>query len=100
MLATAHLDDVTCSDLTWASIVRETGLAEFAAGVAAEGKTQWLGELKPFYAAGGGTRSNQMKSRLDLVVPIATLRTWLSRLRQRYRDLLRHGSGEHRFRSG
>jgi RNA polymerase sigma-70 factor (ECF subfamily) len=89
MLATAHLDDVTCYDLTWASNVAKRAWQNLQQAVAAEGKTQWLGELKPFIAAGGGTRSNQDEVAARLGVPIATLRTWLSRLRQRYRDLLR-----------
>ena len=56
--------------------------------MAAEGKEQWLNELKPFIAA-GPTAPNQEEVAARLGVPIATLRTWLSRLRQRYRTLLR-----------
>ena len=55
----------------------------------AEGKAQWLDELKPFVAGAGATPRNQEEVAARLGVPIATLRTWLWRLRQRYRDLLR-----------
>ena len=89
MLATAHLDDVTCYDLTWASGVAKRAWQNLQQTLAAEGKSQWLAELKPFIAAGGGTPSNQDEVAARLGVPIATLRTWLSRLRHRYRDLLR-----------
>jgi len=55
----------------------------------AEGKAQWLDELKPFVGGAGATPPNQEEVAARLGVPIATLRTSLSRLRQRYRDLLR-----------
>jgi hypothetical protein len=55
----------------------------------AEGKAQSLDELKPFVAGAGATPPNQEEVAARLGVPIATLRTWLWRLRQRYRDLLR-----------
>ena len=55
----------------------------------AEGKAQWLDELKFFVAGAGATPPNQEEVEARLGVPITTLRTWPSRLRQRYRDLLR-----------
>jgi RNA polymerase sigma-70 factor (ECF subfamily) len=55
----------------------------------AEGKAQWLDELKPFVAGVGAVPPNQEEVAARLGVPVATLRTWLSRLRQRYRELLR-----------
>jgi RNA polymerase sigma-70 factor (ECF subfamily) len=54
-----------------------------------EGKAEWLEELRPFVAGGGVTPPNQEEAAARLGVPIATLRTWLSRLRQRYRESLR-----------
>jgi RNA polymerase sigma-70 factor (ECF subfamily) len=45
--------------------------------------------LRPFVAGGGKTPLNQEEAAQKLGVPIATLRTWLSRLRQRYREALR-----------
>ena len=55
----------------------------------AEGKAEWLEELRPFVAGGSVTPLNQEEAAGRLGVPIATLRTWLSRLRQRYRESLR-----------
>src|SRR5262249_3267046 len=89
MLATAHLNDVTCYDLTWASNVAKRAWQNLQQALAAEGKSQLLAELKPFIAGACATPSNQDEVAARLGVPIATLRTWLSRLRQRYRDLLR-----------
>jgi RNA polymerase sigma-70 factor (ECF subfamily) len=54
-----------------------------------EGKAEWLEELRPFVAGGSVTAPNQEEAAARLGVPIATLRTWLSRLRQRYRESLR-----------
>lgn len=89
MLATAHLDDVSCYDLTWASNVVTRAWQHLRQQFVAEGKAQWLDELKPFLAGGTTTPPNQEDVAVQLGVPIATLRTWLSRLRQRYRDSLR-----------
>jgi RNA polymerase sigma-70 factor (ECF subfamily) len=54
-----------------------------------EGKAESLDVLRPFVAGGGRTPPNQEEAATKLGVPIATLRTWLSRLRQRYREALR-----------
>jgi DNA-directed RNA polymerase specialized sigma24 family protein len=89
MLATAHLDDVSCYDLTWASNVVTRAWQHLREMFAAEGKTQWLDELRPFLAGGTTAPPNQEEVAARLGVPIATLRTWLSRLRQRYREALR-----------
>lgn len=89
MLATAHLDDVSCYDLTWASSIARRAWQHLHQGLAAEGKSQLLEELKPFIAGAGAMPSNQEEVAARLGVPIATLRTSLSRLRQRYRNLLR-----------
>jgi hypothetical protein len=45
--------------------------------------------LRPFVAGGDRTPPNQEEAAERLGVPIATLRTGLSRLRQRYRETLR-----------
>jgi hypothetical protein len=52
-------------------------------------KKEWLEVLRPFVAGGGRTLPSQEEAARKLGVPIATLRTWLSRLRQRYREALR-----------
>jgi RNA polymerase sigma-70 factor (ECF subfamily) len=57
--------------------------------LAAEGKSEWLKELRPFVDGTGAVPPNQQEVAARLGVPVATLRTWLSRLRQRYREILR-----------
>jgi RNA polymerase sigma factor (sigma-70 family) len=65
LMASAHLDDVACYDLTWAtSVIARTW--------------QKLCEAP-----------NQEEVAARIGVPIATLRTWISRLRQRFRNALR-----------
>jgi DNA-directed RNA polymerase specialized sigma24 family protein len=82
MLATAHLSDAGCYDLVWAWQSLQNDFV-------AEGKAEWLEELRPFVAGGSVRPLNQEEAAARLGVPIATLRTWLSRLRQRYRESLR-----------
>jgi DNA-directed RNA polymerase specialized sigma24 family protein len=89
MLATAHLSDAGCYDLVWASNVVTRAWQSLQNAFVAEGKAEWLEELRPFVAGGNVTPPNQEEAAVRLGVPIATLRTWLSRLRQRYRESLR-----------
>jgi RNA polymerase sigma-70 factor (ECF subfamily) len=89
MLATAHLSDAGCYDLVWASTIVSRAWQSLQNDFVAEGKAEWLEELRPFVAGGSVTPLNQEQAALRLGVPIATLRTWLSRLRQRYRESLR-----------
>ena len=89
MSGTAHLNDVSCYDLTWASNVVRRSWQDLHEAFAAEGKVKLLEELKPFVAGGMTTAPNQEEVAARLGVPIATLRTWISRLRQQYRDSLR-----------
>jgi DNA-directed RNA polymerase specialized sigma24 family protein len=89
MLATAHLSDAACYDLVWASNIVSRAWQNLQSAFVAEGKAEWLEELRPFVAGGSVTPPNQEEAAARLGVPIATLRTWLSRLRQRYRESLR-----------
>jgi DNA-directed RNA polymerase specialized sigma24 family protein len=89
MLATSHLSDAACYDLVWASNIVSRAWQNLQNAFVAEGKAEWLEELRPFVAGGSLTAPNQEEAAARLGVPIATLRTWLSRLRQRYRDSLR-----------
>ena len=89
MLATAHLSDAGCYDLVWASNIVTRAWQDLQNAFVAEGKAEWLEELRPFVAGGNVTPPNQEEAAARLGVPIATLRTWLSRLRQRYRESLR-----------
>ena len=89
MLASAHLDAVACYDLTWATSIIARSWQNLCEVLEAEGKSQWLDELRPFLAGGTTNPPNQEEVAARIGVPIATLRTWISRLRQRYRDALR-----------
>src|SRR6266542_2308105 len=89
MLATAHLSDAGCYDLVWASTIVSRAWQNLQNDFVAEGKAEWLEELRPFVAGGSVVPLNQEQAAARLGVPIATLRTWLSRLRQRYRESLR-----------
>ena len=89
MSATTHLDDVTGYDLTWASSIVKRAWQDLREAFAVEGKAQWLEELKPFLAGGTTTPPNQEAIAVRIGIPVATLRTWISRLRRRYRDVLR-----------
>jgi DNA-directed RNA polymerase specialized sigma24 family protein len=88
ILASADVNDTRSFDVTWAFTIAKLAWQQLCQNLVAEGKAQWLDELKPFVASAGATPPNQEEVAARLGVPVATLRTWLSRLRQRYRDLL------------
>jgi RNA polymerase sigma-70 factor (ECF subfamily) len=89
MMGTRHLSDSAAYDLVWASNVMKRAWQHLENAFEAEGKAEWLEVLRPFVAGGGRTPVSQEEAAAKLGVPIATLRTWLSRLRQRYREALR-----------
>jgi RNA polymerase sigma-70 factor (ECF subfamily) len=89
MLATSHLSDAACYDLAWATNIVTRAWQHLQKEFVSEGKAEWLEQLRPFVAGGSLTPPNQEQTAANLGVPIATLRTWLSRLRQRYRESLR-----------
>src|SRR5947208_5974186 len=89
MMDTMHLSDSAAYDLVWASTIVKRAWQQLQDAFEAEGKAEWLEVLRPFVAGGGKTPLNQEEAATKLGVPIATLRTWLSRLRQRYREALR-----------
>ncbi|MEY2555348.1 MAG: hypothetical protein QOF93_492, partial [Verrucomicrobiota bacterium] len=89
MMDAAHPSDSRSYDLAWASTIVKRAWQQLEDAFETEGKAQWLEVLRPFIAGGGKTPLNQEEAATKLGVPIATLRTWLSRLRQRYREALR-----------
>src|SRR5213079_3079876 len=89
MMDAAHLSDSRGYDLMWASNIVKRAWQHLENAFEAEGKAEWLEVLRPFVAGGGRTPLSQEEAAAKLGVPIATLRTWLSRLRQRYREALR-----------
>ena len=89
MMETMHLSDSAAYDLVWASNIVKRAWQHLENAFEAEGKAENLEVLRPFVAGGGKTPLNQEEAAAKLGVPVATLRTWLSRLRQRYREALR-----------
>jgi DNA-directed RNA polymerase specialized sigma24 family protein len=89
MMATPHASDSRYYDVVWASNIVKRAWQHLQNAFEEEGKAEWLEVLKPFVAGGGRTPPNQVEAAERLGVPIATLRTLLSRLRQRYREALR-----------
>jgi DNA-directed RNA polymerase specialized sigma24 family protein len=89
MMDTMHLSDSAAYDLVWASNIVKRAWQQLQDAFESEGKAEWLEVVRPFVAGGGKTPLNQEEAATKLGVPIATLRTWLSRLRQRYREALR-----------
>jgi DNA-directed RNA polymerase specialized sigma24 family protein len=89
MMDTAHLGDSHGYDLAWASNIVIRAWQDLESAFEAEGKKEWLEVLRPFVAGGGRMPLSQEQAAQELGVPIATLRTWLSRLRRRYREALR-----------
>ena len=89
MMETAHLSDSRGYDLVWASTIVKRAWQNLQNAFEAEGKAECLEVLRPFVDGSGGTPPNQEEAAEKLGVPVATLRTWLWRLRQRYREALR-----------
>jgi RNA polymerase sigma-70 factor (ECF subfamily) len=56
---------------------------------AAEGKREWIDELRPFVAGGSAVAPDQEEVARRLGTSVENLRVWLTRLRQRYRNALR-----------
>src|SRR5437660_10382320 len=89
MMDTAHLSDSRSYDLAWASNIVKRAWQHLESEFEVEGKKEWLEVLRPFVAGGGKTPLSQEEAAAKLGIPIANLRTRLSRLRQRYREALR-----------
>jgi RNA polymerase sigma-70 factor (ECF subfamily) len=89
MMDTAHLSDSRCYDLVWASNTMKRAWQHLENSFEAEGKAEQFDVLRPFVSGGESMPPNQEEAAEKLGVPIATLRTWLSRSRQRYREALR-----------
>jgi DNA-directed RNA polymerase specialized sigma24 family protein len=88
LVATSEPGDSTY-DVLWASNIVEHAWNNLEKSLAAQGDAESLELLKPFIAGGDGSPPNQEELANRLQVPVATLRTWISRLRQRYRQCLR-----------
>ena len=89
MFATAHLTDVNAYDVAWASAIVSRAWKNLRERCAAEGKSEWIDQLRPFVAGGTALPSNQEEVARRLGTSVENLRVWLTRLRQRYRNALR-----------
>ena len=89
MHATAHLSDVNSYDVAWASSIVTRAWKNVRDRFAAEGKREWVDELRPFVAGGTATPPNQQEVAKRLGTSVENFRVWLSRLRQTYRHALR-----------
>jgi RNA polymerase sigma factor (sigma-70 family) len=89
MLATSHLSDVNSYDVAWASSIVTRAWKNVRDRFAAEGKQEWVDELRPFIAGGTATPPNQEEVAKRLGTSVENFRVWLSRLRQTYRHALR-----------
>ena len=89
MLATSHLSEVNSYDVAWASSVVTRAWKNVRERFAAEGKREWVDELRPFVAGGTATAPNQQETAERLGTSVENFRVWLSRLRQTYRHALR-----------
>jgi RNA polymerase sigma factor (sigma-70 family) len=89
MHATAHLSDINAYDVAWASAIVARAWKNLRERCAAEGKSEWIDQLKPFIAGGTALPSNQEEVARRLGTSVENLRVWLTRLRQRYRNALR-----------
>ncbi len=72
----------------WATALVGRAFQRLSADYQTESKRQLFAALKPFLCGGSGLPS-QEKIAADLQMPIETLRSHLSRIRARYRELLR-----------
>jgi len=89
MMDTAHLSDSRGYDVAWASNIVKRAWQHVQNAFEVEWKAESLEVLRPFVDGSGRTPPNQEEAAKKLGVPVATLRTWLWRLRQRYREALR-----------
>jgi DNA-directed RNA polymerase specialized sigma24 family protein len=89
MMDAAHLGDSRAYDVVWASNIIKRAWQHLQNAFEAEGKAESLEVLRPFVDGSGRTPPDQEQAAQKLGVPVATLRTWLWRLRQRYREALR-----------
>lgn len=89
MQATFHLSDVSSYDFSWASSIVTCAWKNVRDRFVAEGKREWVDELRPFVAGGTAQLPNQEEVAKRLGTSVENFRVSLSRLRQTYRHALR-----------
>ena len=70
-------------DVAWASPIVTRAWKSLRERFAAEGKLEWIDELRPFIAGGTAAPPNQEEVAKRLETSVETLRVWFTRLRQR-----------------
>jgi DNA-directed RNA polymerase specialized sigma24 family protein len=89
MSTPSHGDEASLYDRNWAATLMSQAWERLRQSFIAEGKESLFEELKPFVIGGTAVLPSQDEAAARLGVPASTLRTWLQRLRQRYREGLR-----------
>jgi RNA polymerase sigma-70 factor (ECF subfamily) len=89
MNTTSHLSDVNSYDVAWASRIVTRAWQNVREKFAAEGKREWVDELRLLVAGGTAAPPNQEEVAERLGTRVENLRVSLSRLRQTYRHALR-----------
>ncbi|HEX8281176.1 MAG TPA: hypothetical protein VF551_07355 [Chthoniobacterales bacterium] len=89
IVATPGMDAASGFDLAWATNVVKRAWLRLEEAFRADGKADWLEQMRPFLAGGSATPPPQEEVAARLGVPVATFRTSLMRTRQRYREALR-----------
>lgn len=82
-------DETGWYDQTWAAALTRRAWERLQETFSQENKASLFAELKPFLSAGAGPAPSQEEAAARLQLPVATLRTHLHRMRQRYREILR-----------
>ncbi len=89
MTASSSGEEDSVFDQNWAATLMSQAWEHLEQAFRAEGKADLFEELKPFVVGGMTVAPSQEQTAARLGVPISTLRTWLQRLRGRYREELR-----------
>ena len=89
LLMTGDADAASSYDRTWAATLLDRAWEQLEAALTAEGKAQWLNEVKPLLVGGAEAPPSQEQLAAKLNLHPSTLRTALQRLRQRFREILR-----------
>ena len=82
-------DETLWYDQTWAAALTRRAWTRLHEAFVEEGKASLFQELQAFLSAGATVPPSQEEVAARLGMPVATLRTHLHRLRQRYRESLR-----------
>lgn len=89
LLTATRVEPAICYDQLWAATLVSRAWDQLSNSYATEGKAQLLEQLKPFVVGGSAKPPDQSEVATRLGIPVATVRTSLLRLRQRYREALR-----------